>query len=166
MGALFLLFPSSLHPPPSHPLLLSTPMTKDGLDGAIERYLARTFGERVDFALERALPALERDGLIVAAPGGGLTAAPLAAASKALAARWAASLDPAADDGASALAVLTAGPRAAGAVLGGAAGAVAGAAGAVFGAVGKGLTTAVGGAPAPGSAKPKKRLFGGSKKDE
>ena len=55
MGALFLLFPSSLHPPPSHPLLLSTPMTKDGLDGAIERYLARTFGERVDFALERGL---------------------------------------------------------------------------------------------------------------
>ena len=144
-------------------------LTKDGLDGAVERYLARTYNETIDFALERALPALLRDGLIEQERGTvKLRAAPLSHAARALADRWAASLDPAGltDDGGSALAMLTGGGKAAATMAGGAVGAV-GAAGAnVFTGLGRGLGLAKEPVSAPAeearpvkSAKPFKGLF-------
>jgi hypothetical protein len=116
-------------------------LTKDGLDGAVERYLARTYAEKVDFALERALPALQRDGLIRADPRTGtLSAAPLPAAAAALADRWAAALAGSLnDDGGSALAMLTGGGKAAAGAAAGAVGAVGAAGAAVLGGVGTGL---------------------------
>ena len=141
-------------------------LTKDGLDVAVERYLARTYNETIDFALERALPALLRDGLIEQERGTGkLSAAPLGHAARALADRWAAALDPAglSDDGGSALAMLTGGPKAAAKMAGGAVGAVGAAGAAVFTGLGRGLGLAKESADDDAwpvkSAKPFKGLF-------
>lgn len=39
-------------------------MSHDELDAACEEYLNRTYGEQVDFAIERSLPELLRDGMV------------------------------------------------------------------------------------------------------
>ena len=61
-------------------LAKNTGLSRSELDGAIERYLDRTFGEPVDFALENSLPFLLKDGLVRVESSAGsakLVAAPM-----------------------------------------------------------------------------------------
>ena len=135
------------------------PMSGAALDAAIERYLARTFGERVDFAIEASLPRLVADGLVVAVksgaaggpPGPRLYAAvPLAEAARVLAAKWAAAGEAPDDGGAGAMALFTK----AGAGVSGVAGGGAAAVGRGAAAVGRGLTAVVGGLKSAAMATP------------
>lgn len=118
-------------------------LSKAELDSAIERYLERTFGESVDFALENSLPFLVKDGLVRVssdADSAKLVAAPMPEALKALAAKWAAGIEPRTPgDGGDAFALLTGAPGAALGAAGDAAALLLGGVGAGFRAVGKGL---------------------------
>lgn len=120
------------------------PLSKSELDGAIERYLERTFGESVDFALENSLPFLVKDGLVQLSSdseSARLVAAPMPEALRALSAKWAAGIEPRAEgSGGDAFALLTGGGgRAALGAAGDAAALLLGGVGAGFKAVGKGL---------------------------
>ena len=124
-------------------LAKNTGLSRSELDGAIERYLDRTFGESVDFALENSLPFLLKDGLVRVESSAGsakLVAAPMPDALRALSAKWAAGLEPRAPraDG-DALALLTGAPGAALGAAGDAAALLLGGVGAGLRAVGKGL---------------------------
>ena len=129
------------------------PLSKSELDGAIERYLERTFGESVDFALENSLPFLVKDGLVRvssssasagadAESAAALVAAPMPEALRALSAKWAAGIEPRAPGaagGGDAFALLTGGGRASLGAASDAAALLLGGVGAGFKAVGKGL---------------------------
>ena len=126
-------------------LAKKTPLSVSALDAAIERYLARTFGERVDFAIEASLPRLVADGLVVEVKGTGgsegqlFSAVPLDEAARALTAKWAAAAEAPDDGGAGAMALFTK----AGAGVSGVAGSGAAVVGKGAAAVGRGLKAAV-----------------------
>jgi hypothetical protein len=118
-------------------------LSKEELDGAIERYLERTFGESVDFALENSLPFLVKDGLVRVSSSDSdsarLVAAPMPDALKALSAKWAAGIEPRSPGDGDAFALLTGVPGAALGAAGDAAALLLNGFGAGFKAVGKGL---------------------------
>ena len=53
-----------MHGPDPTPARADKKMTDADLDAACEAHLAAKFGEKLDFALENALPTLLQDGLI------------------------------------------------------------------------------------------------------
>ncbi|KAK9839613.1 hypothetical protein WJX81_000929 [Elliptochloris bilobata] len=86
-------------------LLADKPLTEAQLDEAIEAHLAAKFGEKLDFALEAAVPTLLQDGLFSRDGKGHLVAAPLEEAHAALLRKWRAT------DGSDLSACLPRGPR-------------------------------------------------------
>lgn len=151
------------------------PLSKAELDGAIERYLERTFGEAVDFALENSLPFLVKDGLVQVSSSADsesarLVAVPMTEALRALSAKWAAGIEPRAPgSGGDAFALLTGGGKATLGAAGDAAALLLGGVGAGFKAVGKGLgglgsAVGLGGTSGSSSAAAGSGSFSGTKK--
>jgi hypothetical protein len=66
----------------------STRADLPSIDLAIESYLTRTFGVKVDFEIDDALDRLIRDGIVVEEPDGTLATLPPAEAAKHIDAKW------------------------------------------------------------------------------
>ena len=66
----------------------STRADLPSIDLAIENYLTRTFGVKIDFEIDDALDRLIRDGIVVEKPDGSFVTLPPAEAAKHIDAKW------------------------------------------------------------------------------